>query len=405
MLRFLLCLLLFVSLAPPVLRAKEPMSADVTQELIEKKEKVEEQKEEKDADKEKKEEGEKPRNGYLIIPAIYYTPETSIAMGISALFYYRPSNQPVEKRPSVVQPTVIYTTKEQVILSIGGENYFDTDQRWYFYYRLAASKYPDKFWGIGNDTCKWDEEDFTAWYGVVDVVGRYKVWGDLALGFRYRFNAYDMRDLDKEKNQANPEGIHEPALLPQGTAPGSRGGYYNTVGPLIVYDSRDLVSWPSRGMYATLSFFPYHYYTGSSANFYQGEFDFRWYHSLLENHVFSLQWDTVLSEGDVPFTMMPRLGGREKMRGLPEGRFRDRNMTTLQAEIRFPVVWRLGMVFFAGAGNVWNRFADFHPERITYSGGLGVRLRVHKSEKVNMRADLGVTKEGLAVYFYLMEAF
>ncbi len=399
----ILCIALTAFLASNLL-AKEPAPAGVTQELIEKKE-AEDAKKEVEKSEKGEERKEKPRNGYIIIPAVYYTPETSAAFGLSVLFYYRPENQRIDMRPAVVQPTVIYTVKDQIILIFGGENYFDSEQRWHFYYRLEASKYPDKFWGIGNDTPRWAEEDFTAWYGRVDITARYKVWGDLAVGLVHNFSGYDMRDLDTVKNHDDPEGTREPALIRQGIVPGSRGGYYNAVGPMLLYDSRDIVSWPSRGIFATLSLLPYHHYIGSSANFLKGEFDFRWYHSLTENYVFSLQWDTVLSEGDVPFTMMPKLGGRDKLRGLPEGRFRDRNMTLLQLEMRIPVVWRFGAVFFAAAGNVWNRFEDFRPERMTYGGGLGVRLTIDRDEKVNVRADLGVTKEGWAVYFYLMEAF
>lgn len=408
-------LVMFALFAAPFLCALEPVPAGATQDLIEKKEQAEEKKSEEKKveqtaeqakEQEKKEEKkEKPRNDYIIIPAIYYTPETSVAFGLSVLFYYRPPNQLIEKRPAVIQPTVIYTIKDQIILILGGENYLDTDQKWYLFYRVEGSKYPDKFWGIGDNTPRWAEEDFTAWYGLIDITARYKVWGDLGIGLMYDFAGYDMRDMDEYTKGTDPEGRRVPSPLRSGTVPGSKGGYYNSLGPLLQYDSRDRVSWPSEGIYATLSLLPYHEYTGSSADFYKGELDFRWYYSIIEGHVFSLQWDTVLSEGDVPFTMMPKLGGRDKLRGLPEGRYRDRNMTLLQLEMRIPVVWRFGAVFFASAGNVWDRFEDFHAERITYGGGLGVRLTVDKDEKVNARADLGITREGWAIYFYLMEAF
>ncbi|HOW50558.1 MAG TPA: BamA/TamA family outer membrane protein [bacterium] len=410
--RLATCFIILTALyCTPLIHASEQIPVGAPQDLIEKKEKAEEQKQaeekkEEKKDEKKEEKKEKPRNDYIIIPAIYYTPETSVAFGLSVLFYYRPSNQLLENRPAVIQPTVIYTIRNQIILILGGENYLDTDQKWYLFYRVEGSKYPDKFWGIGDNTPEWAEEDFTAWYGLIDITARYKVWGDLGIGLLYDFAGYDMRDLDTYTNKKDPDGRKVPAQLKGGKKiPGSNGGYYNAIGPLLQYDSRDRVSATSKGIYATLSLLPYHRYTGSSANFYKGEFDFRWYYSFIEDYVFALQWDTVLSEGDVPFTMMPKLGGRDKLRGLPEGRYRDRNMSLLQLEMRIPIVWRFGAVFFASAGSVWNRFENIHPERITYGGGMGIRLTVDKDEKVNARADIGVTKEGWAIYFYLMEAF
>jgi outer membrane protein assembly factor BamA len=116
----------------------------------------------------------------------------------------------------------------------------------------------------------------------------------------------------------------------------------------------------------------------------------------------AIQAKTRLGNGDVPFLDMSAVGNDDLLRGYPKNRFRDVNFVGAQAEYRFPLFWRLGMVVFAGAGDVFNKASDLTITDLKWSIGSGLRLVVNPQERLNVRFDYGYGKEG--GYFYLVVA-
>jgi outer membrane translocation and assembly module TamA len=98
------------------------------------------------------------------------------------------------------------------------------------------------------------------------------------------------------------------------------------------------------------------------------------------------------------------------MRGYYVGRFRDENLVTSQAELRFRPVPRFGLVAFGGAGKVFknDHFSDsaFKP---TY--GIGARIFFDLEKGMALRLDYAMgdkpTGEKRIAGFYvsLGEAF
>ena len=93
------------------------------------------------------------------------------------------------------------------------------------------------------------------------------------------------------------------------------------------------------------------------------------------------------------------------LRGYPEGRYRDRNALFFQTELRFPLYWRFGWVVFFSFGDVFDKTEDLTGDLLKYSGGIGLRFTVDKQERINVRADFGMTPEGGNIYFFMLEAF
>jgi len=110
--------------------------------------------------------------------------------------------------------------------------------------------------------------------------------------------------------------------------------------------------------------------------------------------------------GDPPFQMLNKLGGSYWMRGYYEGRYRDKNMLTFQAEYRFPVVWRFGGAAFAGIGDVAEELDAFRFDEFKYSLGFGVRFMFDTQERINARLDIGFNTDGdMGIYALVLEAF
>lgn len=91
------------------------------------------------------------------------------------------------------------------------------------------------------------------------------------------------------------------------------------------------------------------------------------------------------------------------MRGYFQGRFRDRQFLSFQAEYRSPLLfWRISTAAFAGAGRVADKVSklDFGGLKPSFGGGFRIML-----DKVD-RFDLGFGEDGnTGFYVGFSEAF
>ena len=105
----------------------------------------------------------------------------------------------------------------------------------------------------------------------------------------------------------------------------------------------------------------------------------------------------------IPFFMLPALGGGSSLRGFSSWRFRDQHSMLLQAEWRVLANRFLDMAVFYDAGKVVPRLADFTFEGLKSDYGLGFRL--HGPAATPLRIELAKSNEGLAIVFSSKAAF
>lgn len=98
-------------------------------------------------------------NSLVALPYAYYTPETKIAFGLGGIYSFRPSGGSPEDRPSNVRIALTYTQLKQTILGFLPEIYIKNES-YYLNGYYGFFRYPDKFWGIGNDTPDSVEEEY-----------------------------------------------------------------------------------------------------------------------------------------------------------------------------------------------------------------------------------------------------
>jgi len=99
----------------------------------------------------------------------------------------------------------------------------------------------------------------------------------------------------------------------------------------------------------------------------------------------------------VPFFMLPALGGGSSLRGFSSWRFRDRNSLLLQGEWRIIVNRYIDMAVFFDAGKVTQRSRDLNFDGLKTDGGLGFRL--HGPLATPLRIDFAKSHEGLSIVF------
>jgi outer membrane protein assembly factor BamA len=324
-------------------------------------------------------------------PYAFYTPETELAIGAGGILIFFAGDSSITK-PSKVVLGGYYTTNNQYYLSLDPEMYF-YDNKLFVSAPLSLGYYVTRFYGIGPATADTGNVDYISrvYTGTLSVLGP-SLWltADKA-GIVFDFNYTEM--VDKENN----------SYLENNEVLGSEGGQYLGIGLNAVWDTRDNLFFPNDGKYTSLKFVSYPI---GEFIYYTTEFDVRSYTSFSKNHVLAGQFYLFNAIGEVPFYALPKLGGQYKMRGYYEGRYVDNAYFTLQLEYRQYFWWRFGYVVFGSVGTVASSPDKYQMSEMKISYGAGLRFLFNEAQMVNLRMDLGITREGdKAVYFGIEEAF
>jgi hypothetical protein len=333
----------------------------------------------------------KKRRFIFAVPVIYYTPETRFAFGASGLAYFNFKNDSLNAPRSVVSLGFVYTQNDQVIFQLPF-TLFIRNRAYQLYGELGYNKYFYNFYGRGNST----PSDFVEKYSITFPRLRFTALKRLSKYFfagpRIVYDHFSLEGLD-------PQG-----QLLSGDIPGSAGGTICGPGAVFMFDSRNLVYYPSRGIWSELVIYRNDKAFGGSFNYTRVSLDFSKYFSYRKN-IFALNFYSVFSDAELPFFNMAFIGGQKKMRGFYEGRYRDNNLLMFQAEYRRELFWRFGMTLFADAGQVAQSPEKFNNKYWRYTYGGGLRFRIDDTQKLNVRMDLAVGNNKVLAYLTVAEAF
>jgi hypothetical protein len=99
----------------------------------------------------------------------------------------------------------------------------------------------------------------------------------------------------------------------------------------------------------------------------------------------------------IPFFLLPSIGGGSTLRGYSSWRFRDRNSMVLQGEWRIMANRFLDAAFFYDTGKVASRTSDLDLKGLKSDYGFG--LRFHGPVSTPLRVEVARSPEGLALIF------
>jgi hypothetical protein len=106
---------------------------------------------------------------------------------------------------------------------------------------------------------------------------------------------------------------------------------------------------------------------------------------------------------EIPFFMLPAVGGGSSLRGFASWRFRDRHSLLLQAEWRVLVNSFVDTALFYDAGKVVARRSDLDFDGLKSDYGIGFRL--HGPAATPLRIEFAKSNEGLALVFSAHASF
>ena len=258
------------------------------------------------------------------------------------------------------------------------------------------------FYGIGTNSVKEDRANyaFDRWYGsaLMTVRPTRKL-----LTLRGGLELTEWNQKPGEGAAPSVDTIYSPATLP---GLDSRITYLHSQGTVGI-DWRTSPDYTRRGGFYGATF---HDYKDQDHEFGFKQVDYevvQHFPILRETWAISLRGfvETTWLKGDqeIPYFMLPSLGGGSNLRGYSSWRFRDRNSMLLQGEWRIMVNRYLDTAFFYDAGKVERLTADLNLEGLKHDYGFG--LRFHTPISTPLRVELAKSSEGLVLVFSNSAAF
>lgn len=330
------------------------------------------------------------KEGWVVIPGAFYTPETNFGLVVGILNYFNCCGSDIENRPSNIAMNFIYTFEHQyqaVILPTfyiqNGEAISST--------QLKLINYPRKYFGIGNHTP--DESEPYKDLGI-HLYSSYmiKTWQTFYIGPAYHLKYDSVTDLV-------PGG-----KLETDDIAGKNKTLLNGAGFSATYDTRDNIFFTKHGQFHQINTLAYPHFAGSDYQFMTFTLDLRFYLALCSVNSIAFQLYGNFSNGELPFLSMPTPGGTQMMRGIYQGRYRDRHFTMMQLEDRVQLSDFFHWTVFASTGQVASHLGQFSPNELKFVYGSGLRIKVAQNG-MNLRLDFAGGDHGLQFYFTALEAF
>ena len=327
------------------------------------------------------------------VPVVAYSRETNFLFGAMMVRALRWKGAAPETRPNTIALSGFYSLEKQWAVGFAPSVYLNGED-----YLVKAQIYhhrtPARFWGVGTEAGEnGQREDFTATGTGVTLSATKKVFRSLRIGPGIWYGSATIPIKE------------EGGLLDQDAVSGSDGGTDVGAELQAEWDDRDNIYAPNTGTYVQFWAGLHRDSLGSDFDYEDYLLDVRQFFPLGAGQVLGIQAKGRVMTGDPPFYRLPTIGGISMMRGLFDGRFRDKTMAAAQAEYRFPIWKSLGGAVFAAVGEVAERPSELSFADLMVTGGFGLRVVLDPRERINLRIDLGFSRYGIFPIFVITEAF
>jgi len=173
------------------------------------------------------------------------------------------------------------------------------------------------------------------------------------------------------------------------------------VGLTLEYDSRDMPINSYAGRYFKVEGLFNDEAIGSNETYQSYEIEYRAYHQWTDSVVLAWELHGCQRVGRVPLWDSCTIG----LRGFPATNYLGKSSYLGQAEARWWLSRRWGLVAFGGAGEIGASFTGYRNRDTIPSYGVGVRFSVLPAKRVNVRLDLARSKDDDAIHLSVGEAF
>ena len=346
---------------------------------------------------------------FMALPYPSYSPETSWQFGITGVWYFHTSKE--NQQFSDLNFDMGYTLNRQWYINANSRIYFNTQTRWFIDTYLSAKHYPDLFFGTTNNIDSVYNPAIKYTSNFIDLKAKPSFYitnhwlASATLHIRYDNSTL----LIPHSSFLIQNGFGENIFL--------------GIGGAISYDTRSNNYYPLHGLFfkTTITYYqqiPF----GNQQSTINGQqnygsfltpnssflilIDLRQYIPLYKELILAWNFRSEWAVGNnVPFQLLPTIGGQDLVRGIRQNKFKDNTLFALQAELRIPI-WRfLKAAVFGSVGDVYNyNNWQWATPKIGY--GAGLRACIHQA-KTNIRFDVARQNysNDWSFYFTVKEAF
>ncbi|QES90845.1 BamA/TamA family outer membrane protein [Rhizosphaericola mali] len=333
----------------------------------------------------------------FVVPVFGHTPEGGYEFGGAGFKnFYLSDNK--NYRASYITTKLSATTKKAVNFIMYGElwNHQNKDL---LTFDIRRQDYPFYYYGIGNNTSVNNKVQLNEKLSHVNVEIAHAIIPHYYVGA----NILLEEQLFYSRDSSNFSHFHIPT--------NQHVGRYLSLGVTQTYDNRDNIQYTTKGIYA--------YVRGSVMpgirafkNYFGAQYNVNFKAFLPIHPKLVVGYNFVYNQftsKNVPFYLLPQLGNDEIMRGYYEGRFRGKQLSAQQLELRYRFIPRIAVTSFASVGettaNIWTR------GNLRSSYGGGVRYFFDVKQGSTVRLDYAITqkvngeKRSTGIYILLGEAF
>ncbi|MDD6140171.1 MAG: BamA/TamA family outer membrane protein [Bacteroidales bacterium] len=325
-----------------------------------------------------------------ILGGPHYSSATGVGLGIVASGLYRIDRNDPQLPLSNVSIFSNVTSKGLLMVGVRGNNVFPRE-RFRLDYTTYIYTFPSTLWGIGYEQGNNDDNETN--YSRLKFEAKPRFLVRLAphtyIGPLVNVQYINITDFDQ--SVADLMGCDERKFTTFG------GGLSFT------YDSRDIILNATRGWFVQLDQIFNPSWLGNDHVYHWTDLTVSTYHKAWRGAVIAGEFHSMFNYNDVPWPMLATVGGQSRMRGYFEGRYRDKNIMEAQIELRQHIKKRHGIVVWVGAANVFPKFSEMRLKHTLPNFGTGYRWRFKQG--VNVRLDLGLTRNGMGFIFNINEAF
>ena len=318
----------------------------------------------------------------------YYSSDTELGIGLVGAGLYRMSGCPKSMQPSNVSLFSSFSTVGFWMIGVRGNNLFPED-RYRLNYKVYLYSFPTAYWGIGYENGNNDENETGMKRFQANVSAEFlvRVANNLYLGPMFAWDYIKGSGVTK-----NIELFRGDSL---------KMNNYG-IGACLQYDTRDIITNASKGIYFYLAQMLRPKWLGNDRAFYTTNLRFSFYQKVWKGGILAGDLKGEFVFGNPTWANMAKLGEGGSMRGYFEGRYRDKHSMAAQLELRQHVWRRNGLVAWIGVGNVFHDGKSFRHLLPNY--GIGYRWEFKKH--VNVRLDYGRGRAGQSGFtFNINEAF
>ena len=358
---------------------------------------------------------------FMALPYPSYSPETSWQFGITGVWYFHTSKQNTQF--SDLNFDMGYTLNRQWYVNANSRIYFDNTTRWFLDAYLSAKHYPDLFFGTTNNIDSVYNPALRYTANFIDLQARpsFYISKHWLAGANIRLR-YENSIIGQQSTDDSQQIYNSSLLTPHSSLPNGFGkNIFLGIGGAISYDTRSNNYYPLHGLFFKTTITYYHQFSLNSqqstvnsqqpsANFQLSTFNFqidlRHYIPLYKELILAWNFRSEIAVGNnIPFQLLPTIGGQDIVRGIRQNKFKDNTLFALQTELRIPI-WRfLKGAVFASIGDVYN-YNNWHWATPKIGYGVGLRACIHQA-KTNIRLDVARQNysNDWSFYFTVKEAF